>query len=218
MPDDREAAFIAAVTASATHEMRNVLAIVKESAGLIEDLVGAAERRGTPDPNRLLRCAERIEVQVARGADIVSSLNRFAHSLEHAVAPLSLDQEVRQAAFLSQRLARQRGHAVEVRSGEGSLTVQVSPLRLQMALFAALECCMDRLAGPGAVTLRATRHEDRAAVECAAEMAEGPVGSGSPTATDWTRLVELVEGLGGAVDRAPDGCRFRLLLPAAAST
>lgn len=35
-----EAAFLAAMTASATHEVRNVLAIIKESAGLVAHLEG----------------------------------------------------------------------------------------------------------------------------------------------------------------------------------
>lgn len=34
-----EAAFLSAMTASATHEVRNVLAIIKESAGLVDDLI-----------------------------------------------------------------------------------------------------------------------------------------------------------------------------------
>ena len=34
-----EAAFLSEVTAGATHELRNVLAIIKESGGLIGDLV-----------------------------------------------------------------------------------------------------------------------------------------------------------------------------------
>lgn len=213
--EDREAAFIAAITASATHEMRNVLAIVKESAGLIEDLVRAVERRGAPDPSRLLRCVDRIGTQVARGADIVSSLNRFAHALEHAAAVLQLDQEVRQAAFLSQRFARQRGHALEVRPGDPDLAVRSNALRLQMALFAAVECCMERLSAPGTVTLCAARHDGRASVECAAELTGGDTGSAPTDTAGWSRLAELVDGLGGSLDVAGGGCRFRLLFPAA---
>jgi C4-dicarboxylate-specific signal transduction histidine kinase len=213
--DDREAAFIAAITASATHEMRNVLAIVKESAGLIEDLVRSTERRGAPDPSRFLRCVDRINTQVARGADIVSSLNRFAHSLEHAVALLQLDQELHQAAFLSQRFARQRGHAVEVRPGDQNLAVRANALRLQMTLFAALDCCMERLPGPGTVTLRAAGHDGRAVVECTGEGTSGAAGAAPTGAAGWSQLAELADDLGGSLDVAAEGCRFRLLLPAA---
>ena len=213
VPDDREAAFIAAVTASATHEMRNVLAIVQESAGLIEDLVRSAERRGPPDPTRLLGCVERIAAQVARGAELLTSLNGFAHGLEHATALLPLEQEVRQAALLSERLLRQRGHAVEIQPGDPDLMVHASALRLQMALFAALECCMELLPGPGTVGLCARAEDGRPAVECAAQVRDATMDAAPTRAASWTRLAELVDGLGGSLHVAGPGGRFRLLLP-----
>jgi len=37
--ESRKAAFMGRITASATHDMKNVLAIIKESAGLMEDLI-----------------------------------------------------------------------------------------------------------------------------------------------------------------------------------
>ena len=54
----REAAFIGKITASATHEIRNVLAIVKESAGLIDDLMQAAVTRGPLDGDRVLKATD----------------------------------------------------------------------------------------------------------------------------------------------------------------
>jgi C4-dicarboxylate-specific signal transduction histidine kinase len=211
--DEREAAFIAAVTASATHELRNVLAIVKESAGLIEDLTQSGAGRGAPDPARVLRCTERIATQVARGAELLTGLNRFAHGLEHPTARLQLDQEIRLAALLDQRLVRQRGHTVAVRAGDPDLMIRANPLRLQMALFAALECSAERLAEPGVLTLRAATHEGRPAVEIAVEATEGGPTAGAPPG--WDRVVQLVESLGGSVEAADPGRRFRLHWPAA---
>lgn len=43
----REAAFIGKITASAMHEIRNVSAIVKKSAGLIDDLIRMAAEMTT---------------------------------------------------------------------------------------------------------------------------------------------------------------------------
>lgn len=212
-PDDREAAFIAGVTAGATHELRNVLAIVKESAGLIEDLVRSAGERGAADPGRLQRSVDRIARQVARGSEILTGLNRFAHSLEHAQAPLDLGQEVQQAAVLGQRTARQRRHAVEVRPGDADLAIAGNALHLQMALFAALECCLELLPEPGTVVMRAARHGDRPSVELSGEVSGSPVSSDAAVPS-WSRLTGLVEGLGGSVERVGKSCRLRLILPA----
>jgi hypothetical protein len=82
-PEDRNAAFVAEVTAGTTHEIRNVLAIVKESAGLIGDLIYAFNRRGSLDQDKLTRSLGRIDAQVARGTELLSNLSRFAHSLDH---------------------------------------------------------------------------------------------------------------------------------------
>jgi C4-dicarboxylate-specific signal transduction histidine kinase len=212
-PDDREAAFIAGVTAGATHELRNVLAIVKESAGLMDDLVRSAGERGAVDPGRLQRSVDRIAKQVARGSEILTSLNRFAHSLEHVPAPLDLGQEVQQAAVLGQRTARQRRHAVEVRAGDADLAIDGNALHLQMALFAALECCMELLPEPGTVVLRAARHGDRPAVELTGEVS-GSVVSSDAAAPSWSRLAGLAERLGGSVERVGGSCRLRLVLAA----
>jgi C4-dicarboxylate-specific signal transduction histidine kinase len=209
-PDEQEAAFIASITASATHEIRNVLAIVRESAGLIEDLVRSAGEH-VPDRSRLLKSTERIASQVARGAEIVTSLNRFAHSLDRTRDTLDLGQEVQQAAFLCQRFARQRNHAIVVRPGDQDLTVQVHPLRLHMALFAAMDWCMERLPEPGTVTVRAVRRGPNAAVEVGGEVAGTPLSSTAAPAAPPARLTELVKDLGVAIEVGEAACRFRLV-------
>ncbi len=120
----REAEFIGTITASATHEMRNVLAIVKESAGLIEDLVHASSRAGgAPHGDRILKATGRIDAQVARGAEIVTRLNRFAHSMDGGRERVDLAEEVREVAFLSQRLARTKCHTVVAVTPEGPVWI-----------------------------------------------------------------------------------------------
>ena len=75
-----EAAFLSAMTASTTHEARNVLAIIKESAGLVEDLVQMYGTRGNLDREKVDRALKRIDLQVKRGADLLTTLNRLAHT------------------------------------------------------------------------------------------------------------------------------------------
>jgi signal transduction histidine kinase len=134
------AAFIAGVTASATHEIRNVLAIVRESAGLIEDLVRSTPDRASPDRDAVIRALQRIDAQVGRGAGIVAALNRFAHGLEATEGSLDLAEEAAHAVALGRRSAGQRRHGLEVRSGDSVPPIVASPLPVQMALAAAIAC------------------------------------------------------------------------------
>jgi C4-dicarboxylate-specific signal transduction histidine kinase len=142
--ENPEAAFLAHLTASATHELRNVLAVVKESAGLIEDLTAAAPRR--PDaPERVLQAARRIDAQVGRGADLLTGLNRLAHGLDHEEESNDLGALSQQILFLYQRFIRQRRQRFEVAPGGGDRRVRTNALRLQMALAAAVDCCLEQL-------------------------------------------------------------------------
>jgi signal transduction histidine kinase len=109
-----EAAFLAGMTASATHEVRNVLAIIKESAGLIEDMLLLRSKKGTLDGEKVTRAVHRIDAQVKRGAELLTNLNRLSHSLDQDMATVDLHREVEQIVFLCDRLARRKGQKLRV--------------------------------------------------------------------------------------------------------
>lgn len=213
--ENQEAAFIAKVTAGATHELRNILAIVKESAGLIEDVVNAADDLGAPSHERIARSVDRIRAQVIRGTEFLSNLNRFAHSLDHAEERLDLSDEAKQAAFLCQRFARQKRQAIEVRPGDPDLTVVANALWLQMVLFTAVQCCLEQLPDGGTVTMCARRHGDRPSVEFSGDTEDHTVTASPADAPVWSGLVEMVERVGGSVEWPDAEYRFRIMLPPA---
>ncbi len=206
-----EAAFLATMTASATHELRNVLAIIKESAGLMDDMVQLFGRRGTLDQDKVHRTADRIDNQVKRAADILTNLNRLSHTLDEESATLHLGQEVEQVVFLSQRFARKKGLRVVSRKEEGDALVTVHPLRLQMALFSAMECCLDGLPEGAAITVWARERGGVALVEFRGDM-EGEDEMGTPSdGAAWTSLSDLVSSLGATVERSDTGFGIRIL-------
>ena len=210
--EDREAAFIGLITAGATHELRNVLAIVKESTGLIADIINASDRPGAAKPEKLMRAAGRIEAQVKRGSELLTNLNRFAHSLDHPQDEVDLAEVTRQVPFLCQRIARRGRHRVEVRSEESSLRVVVNLLRLQMAMYAAVECCLEQLPEGGTLNLKPVRHEDGPSLEFKGDV-EGVAVSFSPTrAQAWQRLAPALEGLSASVQVLDSAQGFRLAL------
>jgi C4-dicarboxylate-specific signal transduction histidine kinase len=211
--ENREAAFIARITASTTHEVRNVLAIVKESAGLIEDMVRALDGKRPLDREKLARAVGRIDAQVGRGAEILTNLNRLAHCLDHPQDRVDLNQEVQRVAFLCQRFARQGRHSVEVRPGDQELPVVLNALHLQMALFTAVECCLDLLPEPGTVTIHACRQGDRPSVEFVGEARETVVAVPPTGAAGWGKLAELLDSLGASLEATDTACRFSIMLP-----
>jgi C4-dicarboxylate-specific signal transduction histidine kinase len=213
--EDRAAAFVAQVTAGSTHEIRNILAIVKESAGLIEDLIFAFKRRGSLDQDKLKRSLDRIDAQVTRGTELLANLNRFAHSLDHDPDPIDVDREIDQVASLCQFRARRRRHLLEKQPGNQNLTVAVDPFRFQMSLFAAVECCLDQLPEGSTIRIRVDRRNHRPTVEFTGQAGDEAVLPAPTEARGWNPLVELAGGLGASVEVAESAYGFRISLPAA---
>ena len=210
-----EAAFMGRIAASTTHEFRNILAIVKESAGLIEDLVEQCRQFGPEQAERLLKTANRIDAQVGRGAELLSHLNRFAHCIDRSLNGVDLDQEVDQVVFLSQRLARQGRQRLEMIPGSEELMIMVDSLHFQMALFAAVEGCLEQVPDEGSITVRTTRTGTGSTVEFTGEAADGSALPSPTGASGWVGMTALFEGLGASVDVGEDGYVFTITLPVA---
>jgi C4-dicarboxylate-specific signal transduction histidine kinase len=213
--EDRGAAFVAQVAAGTTHEIRNILAIVKESAGLIEDLIFAFNRRGSLDQDKLKRSLERIDAQVARGTDLLSNLNRFAHSLDPSPEPIEVAREIQQVVSLCQFRARRKRHTLQVLPGGQNLTVAVDPFRFQMSLFAAVNCCLEQLPEGSTVSISADRRDRRPTVEFAGQGVDEATLPGPTGAMGWSPLVELADDLGASVEITNSAYGFRISLPAA---
>jgi len=211
-----EAAFLATMTASATHEVRNVLAIIKESAGLIEDMVHVFAKKGILDNEKVFRAVDRIDTQVRRGADLLTNLNRLSHALDSDLASVDLNVEVEQVVFLSQRFARKRGHRVVARLMEGEARTVVHPLHLHMALFAAMECCLGELPDGAAIALSVGRGAEGPTVEFRGTSEDGAVLAGPSEGVGWEGVREWTESLGAGLERLEAGFGILILFRAEA--
>ncbi len=135
--EDREVRFFGRVVASFTHELKNVLAIVRETAGLMEDLLAMTPEGTFTHQPRFQRGLATILEQVSRGVGLATRMNRFAHSPDHAVATVDLNEAMEQVCFLSERLARIRGVGLSVATADAPVTVVSSPVKVLLSFFKA---------------------------------------------------------------------------------
>lgn len=149
-------AFMGRITAGVTHEIKNVLAIIKESAGLMEDLIEISKDQAPPPREKFLRTLTRINEQVRRGVDLAANLNEFAHTSDERVAGVDLNLAVAQSALLSQRFARLKGMTVNAETCQKTVQMSTDPLALQMLLFHAVELIMGRVDVGSVITLKPT--------------------------------------------------------------
>ena len=104
--------FFGKMSASISHEIKNALAIINESAGLLEDFSLLAEKGRPIDPERLKLLARSVSKQVQRADGLVKKMNRFAHSADDAIRIFDLGEILDLVVSLVQRSGRHAGGPV----------------------------------------------------------------------------------------------------------
>ena len=134
--------FFGRISASISHEIKNVLAIVNENAGLLEDLTLLADRGKPLDPARLKLMAQAVKKQVSRADGIIKNMNRFAHSIDQTIKTDDLDQTIELVIDLTNRLAAMRGIKVNLQLPASPLTITTAPFYLMNLLWLCLDFSM----------------------------------------------------------------------------
>ncbi len=135
----RETAFMGRMTAGVTHELKNVLAIIKESAGLIKDILSMNKDVAGPHQEKLLRVLNNIKQQVDRGVDLSTRLNAFAHSPDQVHASVDLNTAVDQVVCLCQRFARLKAVVLVAKPQPQKIMLATDPLKIQMVLTGVID-------------------------------------------------------------------------------
>ncbi len=156
------------LTAMAMHDMLNVLAVLKENAGLLEDLIGLEPAIPAAQKARFGGLFRIMQEQFGVGSDLAEALKRFGSEAAqpHAdVAPL-----LRTLLAVLRRKARGRKVSFVVDEGGGrGLRAALPPAPLAAALFAALERAVDGLAAGSVVRLLLAARDGRGMVRFIAE-------------------------------------------------
>ncbi len=135
--------FFGKMTASISHEIKNVLAIINENAGLLEDLALMADREASIEPQRLKNMSQTVMKQVSRADAIVKNMNRLAHSVDESIKSIDLNDILELLVALSNRFASMRGVVVQPKLSEGLVKLRTSPFFLMNLLWLCLDFAMD---------------------------------------------------------------------------
>jgi len=140
---EKSLAFFGAITASVSHELNNVISIIDQTAGLLEDLLYGAQQ-GRPIQNeRLERIATRVRKQTQRGVGIIKRLNRFAHSVDDPVGEFELNNLIENLTALNQRFASLKRVNLETHYSDEPINIICSPFLIQQVLFLCIKMALD---------------------------------------------------------------------------
>jgi C4-dicarboxylate-specific signal transduction histidine kinase len=148
-------AFVGKIAASMTHEIKNSLAIIQESAGLLADIISLSQEGSFPHKEKFQRVLGNIKEQVNRGVDITTRLNQFAHSMDEPLAAIQVSHLLEQVSLLMRRLAKRRGIDLKVAAAAQELSLMSDPFRLLLVLGTVIEKLAESLESGGAIILQA---------------------------------------------------------------
>ncbi len=132
-------AFFGSITASFSHEINNVMAIISELAGLMEDLLRVADQGHPPQLERFRGIYERIGTQVKRGEEMTKRFNRFAHTMDEPVKTIDMTHLLEDLIALSERPRTRRRARLETRFSDETILLVGNPFLLQQAVFSCME-------------------------------------------------------------------------------
>lgn len=193
--------FFGRISASVTHELNNVLAIIEQTGGLLEDLLASHPEGRSIAREQLEKIAGRIEEQSARGTEIVKRLNMFAHSIDESNESFELTPTIENLCALTGRLAGLKRVSLTTRT-EKALALVGSPFVFQQCLFLAIQQCLSAAREGDTITISAERRAPGVAVRV-----EGCGGAPDPAVTD--SLARLMSRQNGRVDVRTEAGRLR---------
>ncbi|SPD75845.1 conserved hypothetical protein [uncultured Desulfobacterium sp.] len=198
------------MTASISHEIKNVLAIINENAGLMEDLVLMANKGRPLEPERLTTLAGKIISQIQRADGIILNMNTFAHSVDEFQKRIDITETLTLVVSLSNRFASMRGVAVELAPIHNPIRINTNQFLLENIVWLCLDYAMDEAGHGKRVVLNAEKVDNAIAIRFA--MPEGVTG-------DFSRIFPgkreeaLVEILAGDLSTHRDRGEIVLTLP-----
>jgi hypothetical protein len=129
--------FFGAVNASISHELKNILAIISETAGFLDDLTQLSKQGKKFELSMLENCSNSIVEEIERGFDTIRQMNKFAHSVDDSIKTISIADTLALTVKLSSFLS----YAKKVRLDENSaddITITTSPFLLQNLIYKTL--------------------------------------------------------------------------------
>ncbi|MBU3914392.1 hypothetical protein KKA14_02570 [bacterium] len=198
-------AFLGRITAGVTHELHNVLAIIKESSGLMNDLILLSDKNPTTLRGQYQKSIKTIESQVNRGVHLLHCLNCLAHSTDHSQTSIDLFQTIDQLVTLTRRFAHSKQILLSVQKPANQFQLRTNSIRFQMAMSKAFEYCVNLLSANGNIIVSLCKESKNTVITLHCEGTFRSEEKLNSTADNdaWTTLITIIKPLGGKVEIVP---------------
>ena len=139
----RDIVFMGRVLASVTHDMQNVMAIVKESGCLVDDILSLNGYPRMKHGEKLKPAIATIVEQVERGRNLMFMINGFAHAASDFAHVADLSRFTQQISVLAERMVRLKECRLQTAFCQAPLLVQANALLLMQAVYTGIATLLE---------------------------------------------------------------------------
>jgi len=199
--------FFGKITASMTHEFKNVLAIIKESAGLMEDITQIAPLSDGKHQEKFDNALKTVKNQLNRGMELSTVFNRFAHAPDKSTAEINLKDLAEQVVWLSERFARLKHITLKMAPDDQldkAVSITGNPVWSQMAVYNGIECLLNQLPAESEISLASSNEagEKGIRIDCKNIKTDGQqLFQAMEDSESWNNLKEILSAINGDVRR-----------------
>jgi C4-dicarboxylate-specific signal transduction histidine kinase len=193
--------FIGMILEGFSHELKNHLAVIRESNGLMHDIMEMKKM----DKERAGQCLETIrsvDRQIDKSVSLLSSLDGFSRGMKTKNGPCNVNETIHILLSLLQRRMSQRKITIEKAFDNKICPIPCNPLDLQFVVFCCIEEVMRMVGHAGSVIVDTTQSEKAITIRIVAKapLTHPTVGE---EASATPPLRRIVEEMGGMLARNP---------------
>lgn len=137
--------FIGKVLSVFSHEINNHLAILKESVGLIGDLIELGKTSSRKDLKEILKITQSIKNQIEQTTYFCDKLNGFGHGMEEPLSAFNIHKSIEELMVLLRRFINQKMICLEKDFTANMPLIYSNPLKIQFLIFCLVEKHLKRL-------------------------------------------------------------------------
>ncbi len=143
---DRQLASVGKLLAGYTHELKNHLAIINESSGLMADLLDMTLSEDEKTRLRFKKIITTIGERIQEANDMANHLNNFAHRMDTSLSNFNINDLLIEELALIDRVARLKNIQLEVNLQDNIPSIYNNPSLFQFIIFTLIQEITNKLA------------------------------------------------------------------------
>jgi C4-dicarboxylate-specific signal transduction histidine kinase len=152
--------FIGKILAVFSHEINNHLAILKESVGLIGDLIELGKTSSRKDLKEILKITQSIKDQIEQTTYFCNKLNGFGHGMEKPLSDFNIHRSIEELMVLLGRVMNQKMVRLEKDFTANMPLFHSNPLKIQFLIFCLIEKYLRGLDKNGSIIIKTAHSND----------------------------------------------------------